>query len=156
MVPRWTWCTCSSATVSLPTGDIIVLTVSGELDLGTVDLLDTALTCLLDCEPDHLIVDLADVRFCGIRGLRLLVAAEKVADENGICFAVSAASLHLTRIWSRLWPIEELPVRFPTTAAALSAARTDQAGSWGPSPWWDRPRYHRERPTQTTDGALTL
>jgi anti-anti-sigma factor len=116
-------CTCTTTSVSSPRGaSIVVLQVAGEVDLGTVDFLATALTAVLREQPDHLIIDLAGLNFCGGCGLNVLAEAGVSAAREGTCYRVSAASRLMVRCWSRLWAKDEQPTQFPTCAAAMSAA----------------------------------
>jgi anti-anti-sigma regulatory factor len=97
-----------------------VLRVVGEVDLGTVDLLTTALTATLRQRPDHLIVDLAEVIFCGARGLAAIAEAGVTATKDGTRFGVSAASALMRRCWAQFWASEQ-PTQFLTTAAAMNS-----------------------------------
>jgi anti-anti-sigma factor len=116
------WCTCSTTSTSSPTGaSIVVLRVAGELDLATVGFLTTALTAVLSQRPDHLIVDLAALRFCAARGLAAIAEAGVTATKDGTSFGVSAASALMLRCWAQFWASEQ-PTQFPTSVAAVSAA----------------------------------
>lgn len=53
------WCRCGTTSIFAPEDDTVVLRVAGVLDLATCALLQTALSCVLEQEPDHLIVDVA-------------------------------------------------------------------------------------------------
>jgi anti-anti-sigma factor len=97
-----------------------VLRVAGELDLATVDLLTTELTATLRQRPNHLIVDLAEVIFCGARGLAAIAEAGVTATKDGTCFGVSAASALMRRCWAQFWASEQ-PTQFLTTAAAMNS-----------------------------------
>jgi anti-anti-sigma factor len=123
-------CTCDTTSVSSPTGEsIVVLRVAGEVDLATVDLLATALTAVLRRQPDHLVVDLARLTFCGACGLTVLAEAGVSAAGTGTCYRVSAATRLMARCWSRLWDEGEQPTQFPSCAAAVSAAWGEPARS---------------------------
>jgi anti-anti-sigma factor len=116
-------CICSATSVTSPTGEsIVVLQVAGEVDLATVDFLATALTAVLRQQPDHLIVDLAQLSFCAACGLTVLAEAGVTAAGNGTRYGVSAASRLMTHCWSRLWAEDDQPIQFPTCAAAVGAA----------------------------------
>jgi anti-anti-sigma factor len=116
-------CTCSTTSMSSPTGEsIVVLQVAGEVDLSTVDFLATALTAVLRQRPDHLIVDLAGLSFCGACGLTVLADAGVTAARDGTCYGISADSRLMVRCWSRFWIKSEQPTQFPTCSAGVSAA----------------------------------
>jgi len=105
----------------LPTGTFIVLRIGGEIDLSTADIMAAALADALQRRPDHLLVDLAELVFCGVRGLALLVEAGNTASGQGTTYAVSAPSDLLNRVWTSGWPEGKQPTRYPTTAAGILA-----------------------------------
>lgn len=120
-------CSCTAIPLFSPAGEIIVLRVSGEVDLATIDLLRAALDALLDQRPYHLVVDLAALSFCDGQGLDELVTAACTAARNGTGYAISAPSAQADRLWSTLWPAAEVPIRYPNAATAVLAAVADQA-----------------------------
>ena len=93
-----TWCSCTATLLFSPAGDIVVLRVSGEVDLATVDLLRAALDALLDQRPHHLIVDLSQLGFCDGQGLDELVTAGCTAARVGIGYAISAPPVQADRL----------------------------------------------------------
>jgi anti-anti-sigma factor len=103
-----------------------VLRIAGELDLSTVDFLTTVLTAVVHQRPDHLIVDLAEVSFCGARALAAIAEAGLTATTAGTRFGVSAASALIRRCWAQFWANEQ-PTQYRSTAAALSAAMAHPA-----------------------------
>ena len=91
-------CWCAVTTLPTPVGHIVVLRVAGEIDLFTVAIMQTALTAVLVERPEHVIVDLAGVRFCSGRGLAALI---NTAATCGVGFALSGASSQIERVWGR-------------------------------------------------------
>src|ERR1700754_3584431 len=69
------FCSCTVASIPVPAGEVLVLRVAGAVDLLTLPVLQSALTSGLAREPCHLLVDLAELTFCCVRGLSLLVQA---------------------------------------------------------------------------------
>ncbi|MQA15163.1 MAG: STAS domain-containing protein [Pseudonocardiaceae bacterium] len=116
-------CSCTTESLSSPVGELTVLRVGGEVDLLTIPVLRAAVDYHLDRQPAHLVVDLARLRFCSARGMSLLVHAGVTAAQGGIEYALSAVPPRLGRIWDELWP-DELPVCYPSTAAAVTAIRS--------------------------------
>ncbi len=116
------WCSLACATESFPdaAGEIIVLRVSGEVDLCTLPTLQTALDHSLDQHPAHLVVDLARMIFCSVRGLALLTQTRHTAARNAASYTVSGVLPHIERHWTLLWD-GDLPVRYRSTAAAVTA-----------------------------------
>jgi STAS domain len=73
---------CTVSSVSLSAGNIVVLRVGGEIDLGNDGVLRQALDAALDGQPGHLVVDLAELRFCSASGMSMLVSAASAAAAH--------------------------------------------------------------------------
>lgn len=115
-------CSCTATSIPAPAGEVRVLRVVGEVDLLTIEVLQGALTSGLARGPCHLLVDLAELTFCSVRGLSLLVQAGRTAAGQGTGYSVTAASRQANRAWTVLWPVSELPTQYPTAAAGVAAA----------------------------------
>jgi anti-anti-sigma factor len=115
-------CRCSIATLLSPAGDIIVLRVAGDVDLGSFAVLDAALDDVLDRRPDHLIVDLAGLTFCSSRGITAIARTARASAANGTRYSVSGASPLVARLWAHYWPDGDAPRIHPTTASAVLSA----------------------------------
>mgnify|MGYP001550121842 CR=1 FL=1 len=75
------------------------VTVSGELDLASVPVLEDVLAHLLDAEPGHCTIDICDLSFIDAAGLGCLAAfADRVAAA-GSTMSVVGASAHLRRVF---------------------------------------------------------
>lgn len=122
------WCFLSRTTESLQcaAGEIIVLRVSGEVDLCTVPILQAALDAGLDQHPAYLVVDLARMTYCSVRGLGLLTQAGHTAAEEATGYAVCGVLPQIDRVWALCWD-GDLPVRYPSTAAAITAIRAAES-----------------------------
>jgi hypothetical protein len=72
-------------------GEIIVLQVKGEVDLGALPILQAALGDSLDRHPAHLIVDLARMTFCSAGGPDLLTHSRYSTAEKQPATPSSAA-----------------------------------------------------------------
>lgn len=127
-------CSCSTTSRSLPVGELITLRVVGEVDLSTIDDLHASLTGVLMRRPAHIVVDLAELTFCDVRGLTLLVEAGAAAAGQGTGYAVAAASRAVNRAWTLLWSADELPIRYPTAAAGTLAAMASHTERRTPTP----------------------
>lgn len=117
---------CTTDALFTPVGEITVLRVGGEIDLVTLPLLEAALDANLDQQPDHLLVDLAQVRYCCVRGVALLVTTADYAVGQGVGYAVSGLPAWLDRIW-QIFFHDEIPVRYGNAAAAVAAIQARQA-----------------------------
>jgi len=111
---------CATESFDCAAGEIIVLRVSGEVDLCTLPTLQTALDHTLDRHPAHLVVDLAQLTFCFARGLDLLIQTRHTAAENATGYSVSGAPPQIDRLWNLLWD-GDLTVRRRSTSAAVIA-----------------------------------
>ena len=120
---------CTVSSLSLSDGEIVVLRVAGEIDLGSDLVLRRALDAALAGRPGHLVVDLSELRFCSVRGMSMLVAAAATAAAQGTQYVVSAVPGRFTRFWSMLWPVGQLPIQFSTAAAGVVAAQAHQKGA---------------------------
>ena len=112
-----------------PAGRIGVLYLAGDIDALTLPLVCAALVTALETRPAHLVVDLSEVRFCGVRGFILLAATARAAASNGIGYAVTGMGPHLDRAAAQIWSDQPI-VRCPTIAAAITAIHHDHPGAF--------------------------
>jgi anti-anti-sigma factor len=103
-----------------PGGDIVVVWVAGEVDLLTLHVLREALSAAAGCNPVALVVDLAGVAFCCVRGFALLAEAARTAQIRDIGFALCGLAPHLDRIATVL-EFDQYGVRYRSVAAAVHA-----------------------------------
>ena len=61
----------------------VSFTLSGELDLSTLERLETALDGGLDGNPDLVVVDLRELTFLDSSGLRVMLALHSSQQEQG-------------------------------------------------------------------------
>jgi anti-anti-sigma factor len=130
------WCSFSCITESrcCAAGEIIVLRVEGEVDLCTLPTLQAALDESLDRYPAHFFVDLGRVPFCAVRGLNLLTQTGRTAAENATGYAITGVLPQIDRVWTLCWDDDHVPVRYPSTTAAITAIRAADRLS---KPGWD-------------------
>jgi anti-anti-sigma factor len=102
-------------------GAIVVLRLAGEFDMSTDPFLREVLDRELASHPVHLIVDLAEVTFCGCAALRRLVDIEAPAIVGGTRYAWSGLSPQLSRACAILWEDQHRPVCYPSVASAVTA-----------------------------------
>jgi hypothetical protein len=123
-----TRCLLSDAIESLQctAGEIIVLRVSGEVDLCTLPILHAALDGGLDQYPAHLVVDLARMTFCSVRGLDLLTQIGRIAAAAATGYAVAGVSPQIHRVWTLCWGSDR-PIHYPSTAAAVLGIRAAES-----------------------------
>lgn len=78
---------------------ITVVSLSGELDIATADRLTKALDGLTVENGGRLAVDLSSVPFMDSTGLRLLISANRAANEGGYEFAVITGDSPAKRVF---------------------------------------------------------
>lgn len=117
---------CTTESLQCATGEIIVLRVVGEVDRYTVPILQAALEDSLDQHPAHLVLDLARMSFCSMRGLALLTQTDLIAAEDATGYALSGVLPHIDRVWA-LCCGDDRPVRYHSTAAAVTAIRAAES-----------------------------
>jgi anti-anti-sigma factor len=122
-LPLWS---CTTELTSSPDGIIVMLRVSGEIDLLNHLDLRIALTDCVNGKPGYLIVDLAAVTFCWAEGLALLVETAALATANGTGYVLSGLPATLRRHCTALWG-DALPTHYRTTAMAVSAIHAGRA-----------------------------
>lgn len=124
-LPLWS---CTSELMPSPHGMIVVLRVSGEIDLLNHVELRIALAGCVEDKPGHLIVDLAAVTFCWAKGLALIVETAELATANGTGYVLTGLPATLRRHCWALWG-DALPTHYRTTAVAVNAIYAGQADS---------------------------
>lgn len=123
-IPDRAACFCELANEPGPAGEIVVLRVAGEIDMLTLPILRDALTGAADQHPADVVIDLAGVGFCCIRGFALLDAAARTGQTRGVGYAFSGLTGHLDRVADLLWR-DQCCIRYRSVAAAVNAIRID-------------------------------
>lgn len=120
-------CRCE---LTWPYDGVVLFRITGEVDLESIGRVEEAVRTLLGRRPEHVVVDLAGMGFCGLRGLALLVTASAAADALGIGLVVCGASVQAVRVWSLLWePAQRPPLHPDATAAVREACSARKAAS---------------------------
>lgn len=142
-----TWCrlSCTIESSQCSAGEIIVLRVAGEVDLGTVPILQAALDEGLHQDPAHLVVDLSQMTFCSAQGLDLLTQTHRITTAKATGYAITGVPAHTNRVWALCWG-DALPIRYHNTAAALTAIRAAE-----PDVQISRPRQSNGNPYPPND-----
>lgn len=77
---------------------VAVLHVSGELDMATAPILDAELRRLADRQP-HVIVELSDLAYCDMSGVRLFETYHNLYHERGRLLVVVAPAGMVRRVF---------------------------------------------------------
>lgn len=131
-------------------GDIVVVAMSGELDVATAAELDDHLIHLAVTGHHRLVLDAARLTFCDASGIHVLVRAQaRAAGQHG-WLRLAAVDPLLSRILAILALTNALPAFGNVSRAVLGIDAPDQIGlSSGPG----AARTARTRPADRYGGA---
>lgn len=115
-------CSCDTESWESAGGEILVVRVVGELDLATQPQARAALDDAVARTPRHLVVDLAGVTFCSVRGFALFAETGFAAADRGIAWAFSGLSGQHRRILATVGR-DGPEMRYPSVAAAIMTIR---------------------------------
>lgn len=101
----------------------MVVSVTGEVDLHTVDVLHSALADALAGDPSLVVVDLDRVEFLSSRGMSALVELRRAAEPRGIVLRLVGEARAVTRPL-QVAGLVELFSWHPTVAHALQRAES--------------------------------
>jgi anti-sigma B factor antagonist len=80
-------------------GRVVRLMLSGELDMATAAELELELQSAEATHPPMLVLDLAQLRFMGVSGLRSILDAARRARHDGRAFVVANPVPHISRLF---------------------------------------------------------
>jgi anti-sigma B factor antagonist len=109
---------------------LVVLTVSGEVDILSAPQLTEAICGALGKTPAGVVVDLTEVSFLASVGMSILVAAQEAADAMSVPFGIIAEGAATSRPM-RLLGIDAILVLYPTLC---DASRDLRCGNEEPAP----------------------
>ncbi|HTF11480.1 MAG TPA: STAS domain-containing protein [Asanoa sp.] len=107
-------------------GDIVVVSVGGELDMATAPQLQDQITDLLDRGLSRLVFDLTELSFCDSTGLSVFVRAKNSTDEAGGMVRLAAPQRGVRRILEVSGLVEVLHT-YPTVDEAVAADASEPA-----------------------------
>ena len=95
-------------------GGTTVVAVAGELDIASAPMLKDAIERAQKDDADDLVVDLRDLEFMDVSGLRVLIRAHQRAEEAGGRLRLANVQEPVTRLLTltgtnEILSIEELP-----------------------------------------------
>ena len=99
-----------------------LVTVSGEVDVATAPALGEAIWEGLVQSP-RIVVDLKGVRFIDSTGLRVLVTAQKHAQQDGGCLTLIQPPRIMWRVLQAMQMDQILPVRWDLAEAVAEASQ---------------------------------
>src|SRR5919206_996444 len=80
-------------------GRVVRLMLSGELDMATAASLELELQTAEAARPPMLVLDLEQLRFMGVSGLRSILDAARRARRDGRHFIVTNPVPHISRLF---------------------------------------------------------
>ena len=80
-------------------GRVVRLFLSGELDIATAGSLELELLAAEARRPPMLVLDLSELRFMGVSGLRSILDAARRARRDGRHFVVTNPVPHISRLF---------------------------------------------------------
>ncbi|GIF50684.1 anti-anti-sigma factor [Asanoa ferruginea] len=107
-------------------GEIVVVSVGGELDMATAPQLQDQITDLLDRGLSRLVFDLTELSFCDSTGLSVFVRAKNSTDEAGGVVRLAAPQRGVRRILEVSGLVEVLHT-YPTVDEAVAADASEPA-----------------------------
>ncbi|GIF77645.1 STAS domain-containing protein [Asanoa siamensis] len=107
-------------------GDVVVVSVGGELDMATAPQLQDQITDLLDRGLSRLVFDLTEVSFCDSTGLSVFVRAKNGTDEAGGVVRLAAPQRGVRRILEVSGLVEVLHT-YQTVDEAVAADASEPA-----------------------------
>jgi anti-anti-sigma factor len=106
-------------------GELAVVAVSGELDIDSGPGLEADLAPVADAGR-HLILDLADLRFCDCSGLSLFLRVQQRARAAGGSLHLAALNPRVLRVVTAARLTDVLPI---TASVADTVAALDEAAA---------------------------
>jgi anti-anti-sigma factor len=100
---------------------VVVVGVSGELDIATAPELDDYLIDLASTGHHRLILDTARLTFCDVSGIRVMIRARARADAQHGMLSLMAVSPRLRRILTLLALLRVLPAADDLSRTVLTA-----------------------------------
>jgi anti-anti-sigma factor len=82
----------------VPERDRVRIHVTGEIDIGTIDVVRATVEEMLAAGFRRLVLDLRDVTFMDSTALHLMLALDADARRDGIAFSVMAGPPHVHRV----------------------------------------------------------
>ena len=101
-------------------GEMVVVSVAGELDMATAPQLQAHITEQLEQSQGRLVFDLAEVSFCDSTGLSVFVRAKNSTDDAGGVVRLAAPQRGVLRILEVSGLVEVLHT-YPTVDEAVAA-----------------------------------
>jgi anti-anti-sigma factor len=108
-------------------GDVLRLVLAGEMDLASAGQLTDATDKAVATErPTEILVDLAAVTFIDSTGIRALLTAQRIADEQGVGLRVVHAHGVVARVLTMTGLLDILEGNDPATPPDAASAGASQ------------------------------
>jgi anti-sigma B factor antagonist/stage II sporulation protein AA (anti-sigma F factor antagonist) len=100
-----------------PAREVVWVAPVGELDLATVPVLRGRVQELIDVGFGRLVIDLRQLSFLDVRGVRLLLCLAEQARRDGLRLSLIQGSDAVRRICALTGLVDQLPFCSPVTLA---------------------------------------
>lgn len=100
-------------------GSPLRLVLTGRLDAAGTEKVEVVFTARIRAAPGHVLVDMTGVSFVGSLGIRLLIAAARLAERAGRSVALFGAQPPVAEVFRTVALDDLLPI-LPDEAAALA------------------------------------
>jgi anti-sigma B factor antagonist len=107
-------------------GHAVRLSVSGELDIATVDSLSHAAIGALRLPVRILVLDMHGVTFCGATGISTLIKIRQAAAETGTCLVLTGVQPSVARVFEL---VGFSAMVAPLAGDTASAAETEEGAA---------------------------
>ena len=95
---------------SFSSGEPVVVTVNGEVDLATASDLEACVLRALEGSPSSVVLDLGGLTFIDSSGLRTLVSASRAATTHDATLALRHVPSHAQRVLDLTGLADSFPV----------------------------------------------
>jgi anti-sigma B factor antagonist len=101
----------------------------GELDIATAPRLERRLGTLIRRRVHHLVLDVADLSFCDLAGVRVLLGVDRRLRAAGGRLTLLGPCRCLSRVLTELALTDQLPIQHPSDGDGAEQDGAEQDGS---------------------------
>jgi anti-anti-sigma factor len=87
------------------------ITLGGELDIGSVQMLEAALVEACDQRPAEVVLDMAGIEFMDSMGLNAILRGRALCEEHGCAFSLTPAQRPVQRVFEATNVLKRLSFR---------------------------------------------
>jgi anti-sigma B factor antagonist len=99
---------------------VLVLAVSGEIDIGTAPYLKDDVAAVMDPEVRHLVLDFSGVSFCDSSGLSVLIGLWRILRDHHGALHLAAVPSAVSRAL-RITALDQFIAQHPDVTTAMAS-----------------------------------